>query len=59
MEDRYAALRNAAWWVRNTRGPRDGRRDLAVNRLAQEVRRLCESGEHVEEVVMGLVDLLA
>ena len=57
MDERYAALRNAAWWVRNTRSPRD-RRNLAVVLLAQEARRLCESGQGVEDVVVCLCELL-
>ena len=55
-DDRYANLRNTAWFVRNYRmvGHDD---NMAIAKLCYAVKVLFEAGVPVEAVVPPLVDL--
>ena len=56
MKANQVALRNAAWWVRNSRiSEQDESRMIAI--LTLEVKRLLDAGESLESVVPSLVDL--
>ena len=56
MRPSHVALRNAAWWVRNSRiSGQEQNRMIAI--LTIEFSRLYQAGEPFESLVPSLVDL--
>jgi hypothetical protein len=56
MRASYVGIRNAAWFVRNSRMTGQGSDDMLALLCAQ-VRRVLDSGEPLENVIAALVDL--
>jgi hypothetical protein len=56
-DDRYAALRNAAWMVRNSRHGQ-ANNPLALRVVVAEVERLAAAGERLPDMIEALCELL-
>ena len=57
QDERYSALRNAAWLVRNSRVGQ-GNNPLALAVVVAEVQKLTEAGEELPDVMEALCELL-
>jgi hypothetical protein len=57
QDDRYGALRNAAWLVRNSRVGQ-GNNPLALGVVVAEVEKLTGVGEALPDVIEALCELL-